>query len=42
VKEFKVLEALTGKEGLITPWRDAPDPLLFDAALADISSREFI
>jgi hypothetical protein len=34
VKEFKVLEALTGKEGLIAPWPDAPDLLFFDAALA--------
>jgi pilus assembly protein CpaE len=42
VKEFEVLEAHTGKEGLIAAWRDAPDLVLFDPTLADISDREFI
>lgn len=42
VKEFKVLEAPTGKEGLIAAWRDAPDLILFDPTLADISDRDFI
>ena len=42
VKEFKVLEAPTGKEGLIAAWRDAPDLILFDPVSADISDREFI
>jgi CheY-like chemotaxis protein len=41
-KEFKVLDAPTGKEGLITAWRDVPDLVLFDPALADISDQEFI
>ena len=42
VKEFKVLEEPTGKEGLIAAWRDAPDLVLFDPALTDISDRGFI
>jgi len=42
VKEFKVLEAQTGKEGLIAAWQNAPDLVLFDPVLADISDREFI
>jgi CheY-like chemotaxis protein len=42
VKEFKVLEGPTGKEGLIAAWRDAPDLVLFDPALTDISDRGFI
>jgi len=43
VKEFKVLEGpTTGKEGLIAAWRDAPDLVLFDPPLTDISDRGFI
>jgi pilus assembly protein CpaE len=42
VKEFTVLEAPTGKEGLIAAWRNAPDLILFDPVSADISDREFI
>ena len=42
VREFKVLEGPTGKEGLIAAWRDAPDLVLFDPALTDISDRGFI
>jgi CheY-like chemotaxis protein len=42
VKEFKVLEEPTGQEGLIAAWRDAPDLVLFDPALTDISDRGFI
>jgi len=41
-KQFKVLEAPTGKEGLIVAWRDAPDLILFDPTLHDISDQEFI
>ena len=42
VKEFKVLEGPTGKEGMIAAWRDAPDLVLFDPPLTDISDRGFI
>ena len=41
-KKFKVLEAPTGKEGLIVAWREAPDLILFDPLLTDITDREFI
>jgi pilus assembly protein CpaE len=41
-KQFGVLEAPTGKEGLIMAWRDHPDLILFDPALHDIPDREFI
>jgi len=41
-KQFKVLEAPTGKEGLIMAWRDGPDLILFDPTLPDIVDREFI
>lgn len=41
-KQFKILEAPTGKEGLIVAWRHAPDLVLFDPALADIPDIEFI
>jgi pilus assembly protein CpaE len=41
-KQFKVLEAPTGKDGLILVWRDAPDLILFDPTLADIPDKEFI
>jgi pilus assembly protein CpaE len=41
-KQFNILEAPTGKEGLITAWRDEPDLVLFDPALADIPEKEFI
>jgi MinD-like ATPase involved in chromosome partitioning or flagellar assembly/CheY-like chemotaxis protein len=41
-KQFAVLEAPTGKEGLITAWRDSPDLILFDPALHDIADQEFI
>jgi len=41
-KQFKVLEAPTGRDGLILAWRDAPDLVLFDPALADIPDKEFI
>ncbi len=41
-KEFEVLEAPTGKDGLIIAWRDKPDLVLFDPALHDIVDQEFI
>ena len=41
-KNFRALEAPTGKEGLIAAWRDAPDVVLFDPMLNDITDREFI
>ena len=41
-KLFKVLEAPTGKEGLIAAWRDAPDLILFDPTLRDIPDKDFI
>lgn len=41
-KHFDVLEAPTGKEGLIAAWRDHPDLILFDPALRDIADQEFI
>jgi pilus assembly protein CpaE len=41
-KEFTVLEAPTGKEGLIIAWRDKPDLILFDPTLHDIADQEFI
>jgi len=41
-KQFGVLEAPTGKEGLIMAWRDHPDLILFDPALRDIPDQEFI
>lgn len=41
-KQFKVLEAPSGKEALIIAWRDAPDLVLFDPVLTDIRDGEFI
>jgi pilus assembly protein CpaE len=41
-KQFKILEAPTGKEGLIMAWRHEPDLVLFDPTLADIPDKEFI
>ena len=41
-KLFKVLEAPTGREGLIAAWRDAPDLILFDPTLRDIPEKDFI
>jgi pilus assembly protein CpaE len=41
-KQFNILEAPTGKEGLITAWRREPDLVLFDPTLADIPDKEFI
>jgi len=41
-KQFNVLEAPMGKEGLIIAWRDQPDLILFDPTLHDIPDQEFI
>jgi pilus assembly protein CpaE len=41
-KQFGVLEAPTGKEGLLIAWRDQPDVILFDPTLRDIPDQEFI
>lgn len=41
-KQFTVLEAPTGKEGLILAWREQPDLILFDPTLRDIVDQEFI
>lgn len=41
-KQFNILEAPAGKEGLILAWRDKPDLILFDPTLADIPDKEFI
>ncbi len=41
-KLFKVLEAPTGKEGLIVAWRDAHDLILFDPTLSDLPDQDFI
>lgn len=41
-KEYIVLEAPTGRDGLIIAWRDQPDLVLFDPTLRDIPDQEFI
>jgi len=41
-KQFKVLEAASGKEALIVAWRDWPDLVLFDPVMSDIKDEEFI
>jgi MinD-like ATPase involved in chromosome partitioning or flagellar assembly/ActR/RegA family two-component response regulator len=41
-KQYTVLEAPTGKEGLIVAWRDKPDLILFDPTLRDMKDQEFI
>jgi two-component system cell cycle response regulator DivK len=39
---YSVLSVSLGKEGLISTWRDHPDLIIFDPALKDISSEEFL
>ncbi|MEP0805271.1 MAG: response regulator [Chloroflexota bacterium] len=39
---FDILEAGSGKEALISAWRDQPDIILFDPNFPDISDIEFI
>lgn len=41
-KQFDVLEAASGKEALISAWRDEPDLVLFDPVLTDIRDEDFI
>ena len=41
-KQFKVLEASSAKEALITAWRDEPHLILFDPVLTDLKDGEFI
>lgn len=41
-KQFNVLEAPSGKEALISAWRDMPHLILFDPVLTDIRDDEFI
>ena len=41
-QKFHVLEATSGKDALITAWRDGPDIVLFDPVLTDIRDEEFI
>jgi pilus assembly protein CpaE len=41
-KQFSILEAPTGKEGLILAWHREPNLVLFDPTLADIPEKEFI
>jgi len=41
-KQFKVLEASSAKEALITAWRDEPHLILFDPVLTDLKDDEFI
>ena len=41
-RQFDVLEAASGKEALISAWRDHPDLVLFDPTFSDIQDVEFI
>ncbi len=41
-KQYKVLEASSGKDALISAWRDEPDLILFDPVLTDLKDEEFI
>jgi pilus assembly protein CpaE len=41
-KQFNVLEAGSGKEALISAWRDEPDLVLFDPVFTDLSYTEFV
>jgi pilus assembly protein CpaE len=41
-RQFKVLEVSSGKEALISAWRDHPDLVLFDPTFSDISDVEFV
>ena len=40
--DFETLQAGSGKEGLICTWRDHPDLVIADPALADIKGEEFV
>jgi Flp pilus assembly CpaE family ATPase len=41
-KQYKVLEASSAKDALISAWRDEPDLILFDPVLTDLKDEEFI
>ena len=41
-KQFTILEAPTGKEGLIVAWQNVPDLVLFDPTLGDVPDQDFI
>jgi len=41
-KQFKVLEASSGRDALIAAWRDEPDLVLFDPVFSDIKDEDFI
>ena len=41
-RQFTVLEAGSGKEALISAWRDHPDLVLFDPTFSDIQDIEFV
>jgi pilus assembly protein CpaE len=41
-KQFEVFIAPSGKEALISAWRDEPDLILFDPVLTDIQPGEFV
>jgi len=41
-RQFTVLEVGSGKEALISAWRDHPDLVLFDPSFSDIHDVEFI
>lgn len=41
-RQFQVLEAPSGKEALISAWRDEPDLILFDPVISDLQDDEFI
>lgn len=41
-RQFNILEASSGKEALISAWRDHPDLVLFDPTFSDIQDVEFI
>jgi pilus assembly protein CpaE len=42
VKQFSILEAGSGKDALISAWRDEPDLILFDPIFSDIEDVDFI
>jgi len=41
-KQFNILEASSGKDALISAWRDAPDFILFDPVFSDIQDVDFV
>lgn len=42
VKQFDILEAGSGKDALISAWRDEPDLILFDPVFSDMNDVEFV